>query len=125
MTLQNFVQNKQAMVAHRISLNCVKFLATNASSNTRFDHQTLHCLFSMKFCSRLFLMTQNFEFMAANGMESNRLNLFLQTRGIDEQGLGHLIITSSSSHFFNETDLKQYRYLFNTRSSILPEISLF
>ena len=28
--------------------------------------------------------------------------------GIVEKGLGHLFITSSSSNFFNKTDLKQY-----------------
>ena len=34
--------------------------------------------------------------------------------GIVEKGLGHLIITLSSSHFFNKTDLKQF--LFKARN---------
>ena len=29
-----------------------------------------------------------------------------------EQGLGHLLITSSSFHFFNKTDLEQYLFDF-------------
>ena len=29
--------------------------------------------------------------------------------GIVEQGLGHLFITSNTSHFFNKTDLEHYR----------------
>ena len=41
------------------------------------------------------------------GVETNGLNLFFANKGIVEQDLGHLSITSSSSHFFNNTDLKQ------------------
>ena len=37
--------------------------------------------------------------------------VFLQITRTEEQGLGHLFITSSSSHFFNKTDFEQY--LFN------------
>ena len=33
--------------------------------------------------------------------------------GIVEKGLGHVFIASSSSHFFNKTDLEQY--LFNNK----------
>ena len=44
----------------------------------------------------------------AKGTESIELNIFSRTRGRMEQGLGHLSITSSSSHFFNKTDLEQY-----------------
>ena len=34
--------------------------------------------------------------------------VFLRLSGIVEKGLGHLIITSSSSHFFNKVDFEQY-----------------
>ena len=44
--------------------------------------------------------------------ESNGLNLFSRLREIVEQGLGHLFIASSSSHFFSKKDLGQY--LFNS-----------
>ena len=40
-------------------------------------------------------------------MESNGLNVFLRIWGIVEQDLGHLFITSGSSHFFNKTSLKR------------------
>ena len=46
--------------------------------------------------------------MIANGTESNELDPFSQIRGIVEQGLGHFFITSSRSHFLNETDFEQY-----------------
>ena len=31
-------------------------------------------------------------------------------KGIGEKYLGHLIITSNSSHFFNKTDFEQYLF---------------
>ena len=34
--------------------------------------------------------------------------LFLRIRGIAKQGFGDHFITSSSSYFFNKTDLEQY-----------------
>ena len=37
--------------------------------------------------------------MVSNGTESNGLNLFSQIREIEEQSLGHVIITSSTFHF--------------------------
>ena len=49
--------------------------------------------------------------MVADGTESNGFNLFLQTREIVEQTLRHLVITLSSSYFFNKTDLEQYLYV--------------
>ena len=36
-----------------------------------------------------------------------------------EKGFGHLLITLSSSHFFNETDFE--RYLFKEMISLLAE----
>ena len=39
-------------------------------------------------------------------------NVFLQIGGIVEKGLGTLFITSSSPHFFNETDFESH--LFNS-----------
>ena len=47
----------------------------------------------------------------AKSAESNGLNLFSRKMGIVEQGLEQLFVTSSSSYFFNKTDLEQY--LFN------------
>ena len=42
--------------------------------------------------------------------ESNGLNLYSRISKIVEQSLGHLLITSSSSHFFSKTDLEQYLF---------------
>ena len=44
--------------------------------------------------SHLFLMSQNLERRVTNGVESNKLNLILQIRGIVEQNLRLLFITS-------------------------------
>ena len=45
--------------------------------------------------------------------------VFLRVRVIVEKGLGHLFITSSSSHFFNKTDFPQYlfKYCINSNAS--------
>ena len=48
--------------------------------------------------------------MVADGTKSKELNLFLRISVIVKQGLGHLFISSSSSHFLNKTDLEQYRF---------------
>ena len=42
-------------------------------------------------------------------MVRNQTNyiVFSKTKEIVEKGLGHLFITSNSSHFFNKTDFKQ------------------
>ena len=37
-------------------------------------------------------------------------NVFLQIKGIVEKDLGHLFITSSSSHFFNKTNFERYLF---------------
>ena len=58
--------------------------------------------------SHTFLRSRNSKRKVFNGTESNGLNLLSQIRGIVENGLGHLFITSSSSHFFNKTDLELY-----------------
>ena len=44
-------------------------------------------------------------------------------KGIREKYLGHLVITSSSSHFFNKTDFEQYLFkeLANTFSNVGPD----
>ena len=60
-------------------------------------------------------MPPKFERRVANSMPSSGLNLFLRIRGTVKKGLWHLLITSSSSHFFNKTDLEQY--LFKTARS--------
>ena len=57
--------------------------------------------------SYLFLMSRKLKRKVANGTESNGSNLFLQIKGIVEQGLRHLFISSSSSHFFSKIDLEQ------------------
>ena len=52
----------------------------------------------------------------SNGMESHGLNLFLRMRENVEQGLGHLFITTSDSHFFSKTNLKQH--IFKNKNAI-------
>ena len=44
----------------------------------------------------------------ANGTKSHRLNRSFANKGNLEKGLGQLFTISSSTHFFNETDLKQH-----------------
>ena len=58
--------------------------------------------------SHPFLMSRNFETQVANNTESQGINQFLRIKEIVEQGLGHLFIASSSSHFFNKTDFERY-----------------
>ena len=43
-------------------------------------------------------------------MESNGLKRIFENKGMVEKGLGHLFSISSSSHFFNKTDFKQYLF---------------
>ena len=102
MTLQNIVQNKQ-----------------------RVDDRTRLCLFFTKFCSHplvkvqtfeitlallillealqsySFLMSQNFDTQGCQWYQG--LTRFLWIKGTVEQGLGHLLIMSSSPQFFNKT----------------------
>ena len=42
-----------------------------------------------------------------------RIKLYFRELGIVEKGLGHVFITSSSSHFFNKTDFEQYLFGWN------------
>ena len=58
------------------------------------------------------MMSQNFEMQGCLWYESNGLNLILQTREIVRKGLGHVFITSSSSHFFNQSYVKPYLFKF-------------
>ena len=83
MTLQNFLQIKNAMF---VILFCKKFSKV------------------VVFCCQEISKGR-----VADGTESNGINLFSRIRGIviSEHGLGHLFITSCSSHFFNKTDLEQ------------------
>ena len=61
-----------------------------------------------------FVMSQNCEMQVGNGTESNGLTrIFANYKGNLEKGLGHLFITSSSSHFFDKTD---FELLNKTRS---------
>ena len=46
----------------------------------------------------------------STGTESNGLNRIFVTGEIEEKGLGHFFITSSSSHFFDKTDLEPYLF---------------
>ena len=63
----------------------------------------------MKFCKIvLFQCHKILKRKVTKDTESNRLNLFLQIRGIVEKDLGYLFITSSSCHFFKKTVLEQY-----------------
>ena len=57
-------------------------------------------------------MSQKYVPRVATGTESNELNLVLQIRAIVELALGDLLlyITSSSFHFFNETDFEEYLF---------------
>ena len=56
---------------------------------------------------RLLWLHKSAKCRVANGTESNGLNRTSRIRGIVEKGLGHLFITSNSSHFFNKTDFEQ------------------
>ena len=52
-------------------------------------------------------MSRKLGTQVANGIKSNGLDLFSWIRGIVEQGLGRLFITSNGSRFFNKSDLGQ------------------
>ena len=95
--------------------------SSTSSSIFRFDYRLLytHCYhtviafvslreFLQKFC---LLWCHKFaKCRAAIGTESNGLNLIFENKGNEKKGLGHLFITSSSSHFFNKTDFEQYLF---------------
>ena len=79
-----------------------------AYSKQIIDNQTSRSVFCKRFQSHSFLYHEISKRKVANGTESSGLNLFLADKRNSEHGLEHLFITSSSSHFFNKTDLKQY-----------------
>ena len=74
----------------------------------KIDYIEHRVLFSGNFAKSYFSEVTKFERKVFNGTESNGVNLLSQIRGIVENSLGHLFITSSSSHFFNKTDLELY-----------------
>ena len=51
-------------------------------------------------------MSQKFETKGAKGIIE--FNIFLLIRGIVKQRMRHLLVTSSSSDFFNKTHLEHY-----------------
>ena len=54
-------------------------------------------------------MSRNFETHSCQRYVVKRIKpIFTDLRGIVEQGLGQLFITSSNSHFFNTIDLELY-----------------
>ena len=53
-------------------------------------------------------MSQNFETQGCRWYEVKRIKSIFADKGVVKQGLGHLFIISSSSHFFNKIGLKQY-----------------
>ena len=61
-------------------------------------------------------MLQNCVCRVDSGTELNGLNHISQIKKIVEKSLGHLFITSNSSHFFNKTDFMQY--LFNENAIV-------
>ena len=79
------------MLAEKIKDDFAKFLA---------EYQTLRWLFNWQF------------FCINNAMFDNRTlrSLFLRIKEIVEKGLGDLFITSSSSYFFNKTDIDQHLF---------------
>ena len=81
--LQNFLQNKQ---------RAVQYFAINFKKSFFFwCHKSSKC-------------------KTPKCTESKRLNQFSRFRGIVKQGLRHLFITSSNSHFFHKTDLELYLF---------------
>ena len=77
----------------------------------------LHCARNFESLLFLFLVSQNFEMQVANDIKSSGSNLFSWTRDINSGKRFRaplLIYTSSSSHF-NETNIEQY--LFNKAST--------
>ena len=52
-----------------------------------------------------------------NGVKRIKI-VFSQISGIVEKDFGYLFITSSSSHFFNKTDAKQYLFKNSTFATI-------
>ena len=46
--------------------------------------------------------------------------IVLQIRKIVEKGFGHLFITSSSSHFYYETDFEQYLFKSEATDGAIP-----
>ena len=74
-----------------------------------FLHNKRHNTLKEILQSHPFLMSSKFRNAGLLMVRSqNGLNLFLHIKGIVKQGLGHLFITLRSSHFFDETYLKQY-----------------
>ena len=51
--------------------------------------------------------------------------VFSRIKGIVENGLGHLFLTSSSSHFLNQTDFQQSLFNENLNKIIVTKLSCF
>ena len=81
-------------------------------------YQTLRCLFCAKFCkltnsckiSKAMLDYQNFETQVCQWYGVKRIKSIFADKGIGEKDLGHFIITSNGSLFFNKIDFEQYLF---------------
>ena len=60
-----------------------------------------------------------------NGTQPNGSKRTQAKKVIVEKGLGHPIISSSSSHFFHKTDFEQYLFKNNTKKEIAKFSTLF
>ena len=86
-----------------------KFLAEYATRCLIVEYRVSYSVRTLQ--GHPFLMSRKFETQGCPWYGAKWIKSIFADRGILEQGLGHLLITSTSSHFFNKTDLEQY--LFN------------
>ena len=65
-----------------------------------------------KFCEVIFFWChERLKLSVTTAMEYNGVDLFFLLKEIVEQGLGHVVVISSTFHFFKKTDFELY--LFN------------
>ena len=66
--------------------------------------------------SHPFLMSQKFKMQGCQWYGVKWIKSIFANKGIVEQGLRQLFITSSGSYFFHKADLEQNRYLLKINS---------
>ena len=88
-----------------VRLSNIRFSILQEILLLQINHHVEYC--AINFAKPFFLMSLSSKGRSGNGAE---LKLFSQIRGLVEQDLGGLLVTSSSSHFSNKADVEQYRF---------------
>ena len=107
MTLQNFLLNRESNVRlSNIALLILHQEFVIYIISLIIKHRVAYS--ARDFTKPSFFDITKFRNAGLPMVRKNRSDLFSRIRVILEQGSGHLFVTSSSSHLFNNTNLEQY-----------------